>query len=375
MRATKPAGEKASAEKPKAEKPKVDESIASRIQSEVDRAIQRNIKGLEYFTSPAPAVGLTPKDVMVSRGTMRLYHYRPMADEVYRMPVLVVMATSNRGYILDLAPGQSFIEFLLKQGYDVYVLDWEPPTPDEKRLRLEDYVLDFIPDAVERVLKDSGQPDLNIIGYCMGGILSVCYAALHADGPMKNLMCFTTPVDFTHMKLFRNWADKRHFDVDKLVDTVGNVPPEFIYTAFDMLRPGSRVTSQITLWENMWNDAYVQSYRKLDRWSNETLPIAGEYFKQTVKEFMWENSFFKNQLAIGGKRVDLGNIKVPLLHVLAEHDHIVPYDAAKPLVAMAGSKDKEEVVLKGGHVSLVAGANAVKRLWPKVDSWLGERSV
>ncbi|BAT61364.1 poly-beta-hydroxybutyrate polymerase [Variibacter gotjawalensis] len=358
-----------------AQKQKPDDSIASRIQAEVDRAIQRNIKGLEYFTSPAPAVGLTPKDVMVTRGTMTLYHYRPMAKEVYRKPLLIVMATSNRGYILDLAPGQSFIEFLLKQGYDVYVLDWNPPTADEKHLRFEDYVLDFIPDAVQRVLKESGQPDLNMIGYCMGGVLSTWYAALHADGPLQNLVCFTTPVDFRHMKLFNNWSDKRHFDVDKLVERLGNVPPEFIYASFDMLRPASRVTAQISLWENMWSDQYVKSYRMLDRWSNETLPLAGEYFKQTVKELMWENSFYKNELVIGGRRVDLGNIKVPLLHVLAEHDHIVPYEAAKPLVAHVGSEEKEEVVLKGGHVSLVAGGNAMKRLWPKVDNWLGERSV
>ncbi len=63
---------------------------------------------------------------------MNLYHYRPMADEIYRVPILIVMATTNRGYILDLVPGQSFIEFLLKRGYDVYMLDWTAPRPEEK---------------------------------------------------------------------------------------------------------------------------------------------------------------------------------------------------------------------------------------------------
>ena len=58
---------------------------------------------------------------------MNLYHYRPMADEIYRVPILIVMATTNRGYILDMVPGQSFIEFLLKRGYDVYMLDWTAP--------------------------------------------------------------------------------------------------------------------------------------------------------------------------------------------------------------------------------------------------------
>jgi len=73
--------------------------------------------------------------------------------------------------------------------------------------------------------------------------------------------------------------------------------------------------------------------------------------------------------------VELKNIEVPLLHVIAEHDHIVPPACARPLVAGVGSKDKTELMLPGGHVSLVAGPNAVKRMWPALDQWLGTRSV
>jgi polyhydroxyalkanoate synthase len=80
-------------------------------------------------------------------------------------------------------------------------------------------------------------------------------------------------------------------------------------------------------------------------------------------------------MSVGGHPVDLASIKVPILHAVAEHDHIVPYDSARHLIKMVGSADKEEVMLKGGHVSLVAGPNAVKRLWPKLDSWLGGRSI
>jgi len=119
----------------------------------------------------------------------------------------------------------------------------------------------------------------------------------------------------------------------------------------------------------------VKSYRMFDRWAADILPLPGELFRQTTKAFMWDNLLYKNELVLGGKRVDLGNIKVPVLHALAEHDHIVPYEAAKPLIANVGSKDKEEIVLKGGHVSLVAGGNAIKRLWPKLDAWLGKRST
>jgi polyhydroxyalkanoate synthase len=331
-------------------------SIPERIQTEVQRAIQRSIKGVEYIASSGPALGSTPKDILHVRGTMNLYHYRPLADEIYRVPILIVMATTNRGYILDMVPGQSFIEFLLKRGY-------------------EDYVLDFIPDCVRRVQQDSGETDVTVIGYCFGGVLSVLYGSIFNDGPMKNLVCFTTPIDFREMKLFQNFADRRYFDVDKLVDSIGNVPPEMILTSFDMLRPAAKVTGQIQLWENIWNDEFVKSYRMFDRWANDILPLAGEYFRTTTKDLMWDNKLFNDTMSVGGRPADLSKIKVPILHAVAEHDHIVPYDAARHLITKVGSTDKEEVMLKGGHVSLVAGPNAIKRLWPKLDSWLGERST
>jgi polyhydroxyalkanoate synthase len=350
-------------------------SIPERIQSEVQRAIQRSIKGVEYISTSGPSLGSTAKDVLSARGTMNLYHYRPIADEIYRVPILIVMATTNRGYILDMVPGQSFIEFLLKRGYDVYMLDWTAPKPEEKSLRMEDYVLDFIPHCVQQVQRDSGENDVTVIGYCFGGVLSLLYGSIFADGPMKNLICFTTPIDFREMKLFQNFADRRYFDVDHLVDSIGNVPPEMILSSFEMLRPASRAASQVQLWENIWNDEFVKSYRMFDRWATDTLPLAGEYFRGITKDLMWDNKLYNDSMTVGGRKADISTIKVPILHAVAEHDHIVPYGAAKTLIEKIGSVDKEEVILKGGHVSLVAGPNAVRRLWPKLDSWLCERST
>jgi polyhydroxyalkanoate synthase len=343
--------------------------------AEFERAMQRNIKGLSYFTSPAPAVGPTPKELILSRGTMQLYHYRPMVEDVYRIPLLLVMATTNRGYIFDLAEGGSFVEFLLKQGYDVYMLDWEAPRADEKNLGMEDYVLDFLPSAVAAVQAESGETDINIGGYCFGGVLSLLYASLHTDGPLNALATFTTPVDFTEMKMFQAWSDPRFFDVDRMVETFGNVPAEMLYMSFDMLKPASNLASRVRLMDNMWNDEFVTAFRRMDRWTSDVIPLAGRYFQQTTKQLMWENALMKGTMTVGGRAVDYGAIKVPYLHVAALHDHIVPTAASAPLVGMVGSADKQEIVLKGGHVSLVAGANAVRRLWPQLDQWFGERSV
>ncbi len=349
--------------------------VADRIGLEVERAIKRRIKGVEYIASPTPSVGVTPKDVIYKKGTLNLYHYHPIASEIYRVPILIVMATSNRGYILDLAPGQSFVEFLLRCGYDVYMLDWSAPGGDERGLTLEDYTQKFIPECVRRVQERSGESEITMLGYCMGGVLSLIYTLTTPGAPLKNLVCFTTPIDFSKMELFSKWSDKRFFDVDQLVDTVGNVPSEMLFASFEALRPASRLAAQTRLWEGMWNDEFVTSYRMVEKWANDTLPLAGEYFRATIKDIIWKNGLATGDMSVGGRKVDLKHITVPMLHVLAEHDHIVPEAAAKPLIAAVSSTDKTEVVIKGGHVSIVAGANAQRRLWPKLDAWLGERST
>lgn len=349
--------------------------VARGLQSIVDRAIQRNIKGLQYISSPTPSLGLTPKEVVLKRGTLNLYHYLPQAEEVYRVPVVMVMATTNRGYLFDLAPGASLIEFMLKRGFDVFVVDWSPPTPEEKTLGLADYVCDFLPEVVGCVREITGERDVSLAGYCMGGVLSILYAALNANDPPKNLVCFTTPVDFGRMALFQKWSDPRFFDVDRLVETLGNVPSEVIFGAFEMLRPATRTASRLQLLESMWNEETLKSFRRFERWSTDTLPLPGAYFRETTKEFFWKNSLFKGKLELRGKRADLSAIVSPFLHVIAEHDHIVPPECAAPLVRMVSSADKQEVMLKGGHVSLVAGPNAVSRMWPTLETWLGERSA
>ena len=349
--------------------------IFDNARREFDRAMQRNLKGLEYFSSPAPVLGASPKDLLIQRGTMSLYHYRPMSDEVYRVPILLVMATTNRGYIFDMVPGQSLVEYLLKAGFDVFMLDWNPPRSDERSLALKDYVLDFVPSAVARVQQETGEEDVTVVGYCFGGVLSLLWAALEGTPALKNLVCFTTPVDFSKMEMFQAWSDQRFFDVDRLVDTFGNCPGDYLYSAFDMLRPGARVAGNIRLLDNLWNDEFVKSFRMFDRWASDILPLAGEYFRETTKKLMWDNRLLHGTMEVAGRPVDLSRITAPFLHVTAEHDHIVPSAASAPLIDMIGASDKQQVTMKGGHVSLVAGGNAIRRLWPTLVEWLGERST
>jgi polyhydroxyalkanoate synthase len=90
---------------------------------------------------------------------------------------------------------------------------------------------------------------------------------------------------------------------------------------------------------------------------------------------MWRNSIMKGETIIGGHRADLSRITAPVLSVIAQHDHVVPLPAAHPIMDLVRSTEREEIVVKGGHVSVVAGPGAVTRLWPSIDQWLGKKCV
>ena len=357
-----------------ANNPSTDE-IAARARAAVERAIQRNIPGLTSLDELTGELGTTPKDVIHTEGTLKLYRYRPLCDEIYRVPIVLVMSLVSRSYILDLTKGQSLIEFLLQRGFDVYLIDWGVPRAEHSRLRLEDYVLDFIPTCVRVINEDSGEPDVSMVGYCMGGQLASMYTALHADGPVKNLVCFTTPVNAEGMSLYRTWTDPAHFDLDRLIATLGNLPPELIEVSFDMLRPFQKTAGRLKLLDNVEDETFVKAHLRFERWAADQIPFAGETARQFITEFIRENKLVRNEFTLAGRTVDLGQIRVPFLHVAAEHDHIVPAEASRDLIKLVGSEDKTEIVLKGGHVSLVAGGNAVHRLWPQLDAWLAQRSL
>lgn len=351
--------------------------LAEILEAEVvKRNLDRVRHGMDVLLNrEPPPVGTTPKDIVYAKGTMRLYRYRPLTDEVYRIPIVLVMSLISRPYILDLSPGQSLVEYFLREGFDVFMLDWGVPRPEDKRLGLDYYVLESLPRNVEEVQKVTGETEVSLFGYCMGGLFALMYNGIFRDAPVANIVCAATPVDFNGMGLFRRWSDRRWFDVDRLVDTLGNIPPDLLFRSFEMLRPAQRWATYAQVIDNLWNHPWIKNYRLFNRWVYEQIPFPGEAYRQLIKEFMWENKLMKGELAVGGRKVDTTAITCPIMHIMAEHDHIAPYAATRPLTTLVSSREKEDVVLKGGHVSLVAGRNAWVRLWPRLSQWLGERSV
>ena len=352
------------------------DALRPRIANPMQQALERMGLPAADFAAMTGALGVTPKETILARGTMKLHHFLPMCDHVYRVPVLIVTSLVNQPYILDLVPGQSMVEHLLRQGFDVYMIEWGRPRREHAELTLEDHVLDRLPACVARVLEHSGESRLSIIGYCLGGLLSVLYAATHAGpkAPLRNLMCMATPVDSDGLESLKAWMG-RDFDTEALLARHGNVPGDWVQNALRALRPFGKPAGALNLLNQIDKAEVVTSNLRMGKWETDNLPFPGAVFRKLVTDFLQDNALAGGRFELGGRRVDLGRITVPFAHLIAQDDHITPRASSRPLLDLVGSTDRQEIVIKGGHVGLVAGRGAQTRMWPALDAWLAPRST
>jgi polyhydroxyalkanoate synthase subunit PhaC len=353
--------------------------LVGRVRRDVGRNLSRARNGVKYVTGiDRPKVGQSPKDVVWRRDKAELWHYRPSAtprpDAVeVRTPVLVVMSLISRSYILDLYPGASFVAAMRDAGFDVYLLDWGIPDEREAGNGLATYVDELLPAAIEAVLDDSGQDQLNIIGYCYGGLLSLLLGAAHPDLPVSSLITMATPVDFDEMGMFGRMFDEGRLNPEDVLDENGNVPPDVMRNAFRVLKPTADLASYAMLWEKLWDDKQMEGFQVMGQWTRDHIPFPGQCFRETV-ELMRADAMVHDRVLLDGRRVSLKDLEWPLLNIVAQKDHIVPCGAATPVADLVGSAEAETLELPAGHVGLVMGKAASKTTMPAIFDWMRRHS-
>lgn len=320
-------------------------------------------------------VGSTPREITYREDKLQVLRYESDVEKRYRTPLIVTFALVNRPYILDLMPHKSVVRHFLNSGFDVYLIDWGIPTPGDKHLSVKDYVERYIHNVVNHVRERTGSEQVSMLGYCMGGTLSAMYTALHQD-LVQNLILMAAPIDFSKREsLLSVWSDANYFDVDKAIDTFGNMPPEWLQGSFLMLKPISNLIEKyLTFYEKMDDEKFLREYFAMETWVNDNIPVAGETFRQFVKYLFQQNQLVEGRFRVGDRRVDLSNITCPVLNLMATGDHLVPPGQSLPFNNLIRSADRTATMFKAGHIGLSVGSKAQRDLWPKVCNWLAMRS-
>src|SRR5258706_323538 len=172
--------------------------------------IAESAKTWNRLMTTTAKIAQTPKELIWTLNKAMLYRYIPIvpAEQRHRIPLLMVFAIMNRPYVLDLRPGQSFVEYMLRHGYDLYLLDWGAPGPEDAGMKFDDYALEYLPRVVRKLKSISGSSAFSMLGWCLGALISTLYAALRPDDGLQNLILLTAPLDFSNKKAggFRAWT-------------------------------------------------------------------------------------------------------------------------------------------------------------------------
>ncbi|MGB9124203.1 MAG: class III poly(R)-hydroxyalkanoic acid synthase subunit PhaC [Nitrosotalea sp.] len=316
---------------------------------------------------------ITPYEVVYTEDKVRLLHFSPLSEKQMKNPLVIAYALVNRFHIFDIHPKKSWIRNLLTQGVDVYLIDWGTPTQINQHEGFDDYVNGYMDNCVDFVRKESSSDKISLQGYCTGGTLSTVYTSLYTK-KIKNLILTSPIIDGRRdSTVVSNLA--KHMDVDKLIDTVGNMPPELMYYVFSILKPFEQgMEKYLNFFKNIHNKEYVENFIRVEKWVNDTPPIPGELYRQWIKDVYQDNLLINNNMYVGGKQVSLKNITVPLLTQVAVGDHLVSPECSMPIHYAVASEDKTLKIYPTGHVGMIASSFSQKKVLPEFVEWLSERS-
>ena len=346
--------------------------------------------------------GVTPREVVWSRNKTRLYRYRRPDEangagvgERRPVPVLLVYGFVLKPYVLDLVPGNSLVEYLVGEGFDVYMLDFGISGAEDARLSLEDFVLDYMRVAVEKVVETSGAEGVSLFGQSQGGTLCAMYASLFPEGSVRNLVLLSAPTEFAPRNpgplglwTLASRSGGTFFDPAVVPLFFGNLPTDlassFINTAASIqataigtaARAGGFGLYDAALRgvrDQARRDVSLRTWLAVSRWVDDAAPFPGETFRRWVRDFYQRDGLVRGQVKLRGRRVDLSNIRCPVLNVSGRWDYVVPTSQTQATTVLAGSRDKESVSLDAGHVGMLVGPGAAD-LWPRVRDWLAPRS-
>ncbi|MEW6776420.1 MAG: alpha/beta fold hydrolase [Bdellovibrionota bacterium] len=360
--------------------PPPSDSNGSRREGRLRRTVQRGLLRNAHLVERVFAGPLTPQVRTYSRTVFMwenatLKRYTCRAPRKYKTPVIIVPPLMANPVIFDLRPGHSMVHTLLDGGLDTFMLDFGAPTEKDRDITVEDYVTDFIPKAIERVREETGQPGVSLIGWSMGGIMTMLYGAIYGEkSHLKNAVILGSPFDYSKMFPLNLLAGAFAGPTAQIIQRFGNIPGEISRRGFMLVAPLGTVTRWWTLLKNYHDREYVAAWESMGDFLNGFLDYPQEAFLQFLTEFIRDDKLRHKKLFMGGKYVDLEDVLSSILLFVGTTDKIATPESVSALAGLVGSKDVTVKHVPVGHIGLVEGSRAPKHIWTPMTEWLQARS-
>ena len=216
-------------------------------------------------------LGESPRETIWSDGKVKLYHFVNSKPAATATPTLIIYSLVNKWYMLDLQEDRSFIRKMIDMGLDLYLLDTGDPSVSDKYKSMEDYICGNIYDAVTELCKFHGVPNVNLMGVCQGGTMSIIFAALY-PAKVKNLVTLITPVDFSSSKsLLFEWS--KNINIGDIVKAHHYlIPGKFLEHAFKWLKPAAQFRKYMNIPTAVADRETLMNFLRMELWISFHLP-------------------------------------------------------------------------------------------------------
>lgn len=364
------------------------------------QAILQNSVGRRFSRERYLLQNKSIKKQILREGLFSVHYYPPLNEDKvqvegetlvvntnhYPVPVVLVPPLGVYGWVFDLMAERSLVRYFLAHGFSVYIIDWGQPTQSENYLSLETYTLQWFPKAIEIIKQHSGESQVSLVGYCMGGLLALIYTAAVGQQNVKNLVTIASPVNMHQMnsaigKLYQLMSVPNHliktvtgYQLNDFDSSLFHVSGKLLSIGFKLTQPAATVSSYIDLVKNLANRDYVNRHTTMNEWFTNMPDYPGATMREMIEKFGLQNRMNHGQFYIGGRHVSFKKINAALLAIAGDNDAITSIGAASAVTSVVASLDKTFEVVPGGHAGLFTGSQAVKTTWVIVADWLKRRS-
>ncbi|QER40555.1 alpha/beta fold hydrolase [Acinetobacter suaedae] len=353
-----------------------------RTQHVFTNAADRILRGHQLVLS-----GKTPFDIIYQREIISLRHYTAHSDQSpkHRIPLVIVPPLAANMLIYDLFPHRSLVRYFLAQGFDVYLIDWGSPSLRQAKYNLGTYVKVFMPDFIEKVREHSGQQQLSLYGWSLGGALSLCYTSLFKDKNIQNLLILASPINthksgymgkfYQRLTIPAKWIrNNTNFRIRQIPSRVFHIHGWQNTLGFKLTDPIGNIRNYWELLKNLNDRQFVINHATSSSFVDNMLAYPGGVMRDIIIRFWIDNELSTGRVQFGDQIADLKDIDCSVLAIGGDTDIIVTAEAVRPLMDLISSKDKQFRIVAGGHMGLVSGNQAPQTVWPVIHQWLVQRS-
>src|SRR5436190_1660619 len=344
----------------------------------IDDVINAGANAWDLYLGGGVAQMHPTSKAIVDEGAQRtVYRYlRRGWQPSHATPILLVPPLAAPAWCFDLRRGCSVAEHLLARGYPTYGVDYGPIAFSDRALGLEHWVHQVIPNAIDAVIRDSGRDQIQLVGWWLGGIMSLLATAA-AELPVRTVAMVASPFDFTRLRMAAPIRKLASLTGGALGTTLyrmlGGAPAPLVSLGFRATAIDRYITKPIVLAQHLHDRDWIAHSQAIDEYMANMLAYPGRTFGQLYHQFFRVNEIAGGKLTLSDHEIDLARIDVPVLTIGGSSDVLAPVEAVHHVSKLLpNSPDVRIETAPGGHLGVLTGRSAVRSTWIYLDEFLAD---